>query len=90
MSTSVLTVSSKGQIVLPARVRKELAIINGDHLALYTSGDVIMLKKIDMPNADDFEQRLDEAKDWAESVGYKESDVDSIIADVRSRKRAAS
>lgn len=88
MSTDVLTVSSKGQVVLPARLRKKLSIGTGDHLAVYTSGDVIMLKRIDMPSEDDFASRLDEAEAWARSVDLRESDVDDAIAAVRARKRA--
>ena len=86
MSIEVLTVSSKGQIVLPAAMRRKLAIDNGDKLAAYISDDVIMLKRIDIPKEDEFIKRLDEAKDWAESVGYQESDVNDIIKSVRARK----
>jgi AbrB family looped-hinge helix DNA binding protein len=73
MNSEVLSVSSKGQVVLPAKLRKRLSINNGDHLAVYTSGDVIMLKKIEMPREEDFKAHLDEAKAWARSVGYQES-----------------
>lgn len=62
MSADVLTVSSKGQVVLPAKLRKELSIQSGDKLAIYTSGDVIMLKRIQMPTAEEFRARLDEAQ----------------------------
>jgi AbrB family looped-hinge helix DNA binding protein len=85
MSPEVLSVSSKGQVVLPAKLRKRLSIQNGDHLAVYTSGDVIMLKKIEVPREEDFKSHLDEAQAWAKSVGYQESDVDGVIAAVRSR-----
>lgn len=88
MSSEVLSVSSKGQVVLPAKLRKQLSIKSGDHLAVYTSGDVIMLKKIEMPREEDFKAHLDEAQAWARSVGYRESDVDGAIAAVRARKRA--
>ena len=83
MSLEVLTVSSKGQIVLPADIRKKMEINSGDKLAAYVYNDVIMLKVIKMPTASDFEKDLDAAKAWAASVGYKESDIDSIIKDVR-------
>ena len=33
------------------------------------------------------ETSMDEAKEWAASVGYKESDVDAIIKSVRKRKK---
>lgn len=88
MSIEVLTVSSKGQVVLPAEIRKQLSISSGDKLAAYASGDIIMLKVIKMPSEDDFIARLDEAREWAESVGYQQEDVDSIIKDVRRRKQA--
>lgn len=88
MSSEVLAVSSKGQVVLPAKLRKRLSIESGDQLAIYTSGDVIMLKKIEMPREEDFRSHLDEAQAWAKSVGYRESDVNDVIAAVRARKRS--
>lgn len=73
MSSEVLFVSSKGQVMLPVKLRKRLSIKNGDHLAVYTSGDVIMLKKTEMPREEDFKAHLDEAQAWARLVGYQES-----------------
>ena len=81
MNTQVLTVSSKGQISLPIAIRKRLSIDPGDKLEAYTSGDVIMLKTLKLPTAEEFEASLDEAQKWASSVGYKEEDVN----DSRSR-----
>ena len=87
MSTQILTVSSKGQISLPVAIRKLLSIDTGDKLVAYTSGDVIMLKTLKLPTAEEFEASLDEAQKWAASVGYKEEDVDAIIKSVRNKKR---
>ena len=81
MNTQVLTVSSKGQISLPIAIRKRLSIDPVDKLVAYTSGDVIMLKTLKLPTAEEFEASLDEAQKWASSVGYKEEDVN----DSRSR-----
>ena len=86
MSVVVLTVSSKGQVVLPSAMRKQLSIGNGSKLAAYAAGDVIMLKPIKIPTEADFSARLDEAKEWAASVGYEESDVNDIIKQARKRK----
>ena len=88
MSIDVLTVSSKGQVVLPVEMRKKLSIEAGSRLAAYASGDVIMLMPITIPTEQDFAARLDEAKEWAASVGYTEADVSDIIKDVRRKKRA--
>ena len=82
----VLTLSSKGQVVIPASIRKTLSIDVGDKLAAFVSDDVIMLKVLRMPSTDEFKSKLDEAQVWASSVGYAEQDVDDIIKEVRARK----
>ena len=87
MSTQILTVSSKGQISLPVNIRKNLSIDAGDKLVAYTSGDIIMLKPLKVPTEEDFEKLLDEAQEWAASVGYNEIDVDDIIKSARRNKK---
>lgn len=87
MNTQVLTVSSKGQISLPIAIRKSLSIDTGDKLVAYTSGDVIMLKVLKLPTAEEFEASMDRAQEWASSVGYAEEDVNDIIKSVRRSKR---
>ena len=86
MKAQILTVSSKGQISLPVSMRRLLSIDAGDKLAAYTSGDVIMLKVLKLPTAEEFEASLDEAQQWAASVGYEEGDVEEIIKSVRRKK----
>ncbi len=87
MNARILTLSSKGQISLPIAIRRNLNIDAGDKLAVYTSGDVVMLKVLRLPTIEEFSETLDEAKEWADSVGYKESDVNDIIKTVRKKKR---
>ncbi len=87
MNTQVLTVSSKGQIALPVGMRKLLSIETGDKLVAYASGDTIILKSLKLPDTAEFEAELDRAKEWADSVGYKEDDVESIVKSVRERHR---
>ncbi|MBQ5986921.1 MAG: AbrB/MazE/SpoVT family DNA-binding domain-containing protein [Clostridia bacterium] len=87
MAIDVLTVSSKGQVVLPASMRKSLSIEPGSHLAAYTSDDFIMLKVLHLPDEDDFKAKLDEAQAWAASVGYTEDDVEDVIRSVREKKQ---
>lgn len=83
MNTQVVTVSSKGQISLPVTIRKSMSIAAGDKLVAYTSGDVIMLKVLKLPTAEEFEKSLDQAQKWAASVGYAEEDVNDVIKSVR-------
>ena len=87
MGVNVITVSSKGQISLPAEIRKELSIVQGDRFAAYASGDTIILKKVQVPTEEEFKHYFDELQEWAASVGYKEDDVNDIIKEVRKRNR---
>ena len=87
MAIDVLTVSSKGQVVLPASIRKSLSIDTGSKLAVYASDDFIMLKVLRMPSVEEFKAKLDEAQAWAASVGYTEADVNEIIKFKRRSKR---
>ena len=87
MDTQVLTVTSKGQISLPINIRKKLSIDTGDSLVAYATDDAIILKTIKLPSIDEFENALLQAKEWANSVGYKENDVNDIIKSVRKNKR---
>lgn len=87
MSVEVLTVSSKGQVVLPVSMRNLLDIQPGDKLAAYATDDLIMLKVLRLPAQDEFRARLDEAQAWAASVGYAEADVSDIVKRVRRKNR---
>ena len=40
--------SSKGQVVIPTKIRKKLAIKEGSVLAVATDGDMIVLKKVNL------------------------------------------
>ena len=82
-----LFLCSPNSRVLPIEFRKNLNIKSGDRLAAFVSGDIIMLKRIDLPTEEDFILSLDEAADWAASVGYVEKDVNDIIQSVRKKKR---
>lgn len=86
MDAQVLTLSSKGQVALPINMRRKLSIDTGDKLVCYISGDVILLKAIKLPSISDFEKAMDDARDWAAAVGYKEEDVNDIVKSVRKKK----
>lgn len=86
MNIDMVTVSSKGQIVLPAKMRNSFSIASGDKLAVYATENAILLKPLKLPTPEDFAQWMAEAQDWAASVGYKEEDIDGIIKSVRKRK----
>ena len=86
MGMAVVTVSAKGQIVLPKEVRDALSISEGDTLAVYATDEVIALKPVKLPTAEEFSRWLDKVQEWAKDVGFKEQDVNDVIRSVRRRK----
>ncbi len=87
MSVDILSVSSKGQIVLPMEIRRRLNIGTGAKLAAYAVGNMIMLQQIDVPTEEDFKSALDEASQWAKDAGYAEADINGIIKSYRKSRR---
>ena len=69
MNVDVLTVSSKVQIALPDSVRNALSIAAGDKIVAYSSGDSILLKKLELPTEDEFSKWLDNAQKVGIPVG---------------------
>ena len=59
MKTDIITISTKGQVVLPIQMRRALNIEAGDHLVAYATDDAIVLKRLDMPTTVEFESWLD-------------------------------
>ena len=62
MRTEVITVSTKGQVVLPAPMRKELNIKAGDYLAAYATDEAIVLKPIELPATVEFQSWLEKVQ----------------------------
>jgi AbrB family looped-hinge helix DNA binding protein len=80
---SVVKVSSKGQIVLPARLREKAAIKKGDVLAVSLVGNKVIIEPLARPTKENWRQVLEEtAGIWSEvDPGY----VDELRAAVQQR-----
>ena len=87
MSVEVVTVSSKGQVVLPMDMRKSLSVSDGDTLAAFATDKVIVLRPCRLPTAEEFSEWLEEAESWAKEAGYGEDDVAGVIQSVRSKQQ---
>lgn len=58
----ITKLSSKGQVVLPMKIRTELGIDEGSVLAVDTMQDVIVLKKVDVDLISQFKKGLADVK----------------------------
>ena len=78
--------SSKGQVVIPNEFRKNLGLTSGTPLAVFTDGSNLMLKPIELPKVEDFENLLKESRKAVKASGLKKSDLKKIIKKVRNER----
>ena len=84
----VTSMSTKGQVVIPTAIRRELGLEPGRKLAIITDGANVLLRPIDPPKVSAFESLLAETRSWARKAGLKPSDVTAAIRKVRRARRA--
>lgn len=87
MGVNIITVSGKGQVVLPMEMRKKLGITEGGALAAFATDKVIVLKPVGMPTPEEFSGWLKDAQAWAKKAGYKDMDVAKAVKSVRKGKK---
>ena len=78
--------SSKGQVVIPEEIRKELGLRTGTQFLVVGGRDVVILKEITPPSTADFDDLIAEARRQARRAGMKRSDIKSAIEVVRKRR----
>lgn len=69
----MVTMSSKGQIVVPKGLRKEFGLETGTNFAIFGKDDTLILKKVNVPTA---KEVFDKVHKWgtelAKKKGWKE------------------
>jgi len=58
----ITKISSKGQIVIPRKIRKELNIDTGSIIAIEKMKEIIVIKKIDSELVSQFKKSLEDVK----------------------------
>lgn len=87
MTMQLVTVSSKGQIAIPVSYRKALSIKEGSQLVIYSDGENIILKPIELPSEDKLSAALANAREYAEKEGLTEEDVNTAIIESRKARK---
>ena len=78
--------SSKGQVVIPENIRKQLNLIEGTQFVVVGENDVVMLKVIEAPVISDFDDLIQQARVQAKSAGLKQPDISGAIKKARGHK----
>jgi len=81
--------SSKGQVVIPEVVRKQLKLKPGSQFVVVGEEDMVILKAISPPAIKQFDALIAKARSQAKQAGLKKSDITSAIAKVRNKKEQA-
>lgn len=79
--------SSKGQVVIPEEIRKDLGLSEGDQFIVIGEGDAVILKTITPPKIEEFHKLLGQARSAIRKAGIKRADVKSAITKVRNRAK---
>ena len=85
----ITAMSTKGQIVLPKKIRTDLNLDAGTKFVVSSENNTILLKPITDQKIAEFEAVLANFQKWAKEVGVTEADIDEAIKDVRKNKRKA-
>ena len=77
---AVTTISVRGQVVIPERIRRKLNLTEGTRLAVFGNEDTILLKRLAMPSAKEaFAQVAKWGENFAKEKGLKKEDVEKRI-----------
>ncbi len=76
-------ISSRGQIAIPADIRKELKLKEGQKVLFFLGDDTFLVKKV-MPET--FAEITKPLREAAKKAGMKESDVSDMTHRFRAKK----
>jgi AbrB family looped-hinge helix DNA binding protein len=79
--------SSKGQVVIPENIRKQLNLKAGAQFVVVGEKDVVILKSISPPSIDEFDNLIAEARKKAKKAGIKKSDINAAILKARGKMK---
>ena len=86
-NVSTTKMSSKGQVVIPENIRKQLNLKAGAQFVVIGEKDVIILKNIAQPSLDEFGVLIAEARKKGKQAGIKKSDINDAVLEARGKKK---
>lgn len=84
----VTTMSSKGQVVIPTDIRKELGLLAGAKLMVLTDGSNLLLKPVQTPKLQAFQTLIQRSRHYAKTAGLTKRAVAKALRNVRHAGRA--
>jgi len=78
--SEVTTVTSKGQITIPSRLRKEFGLEKGTKLMVVPTEYGLVLKKLELPSVEECQRRVEER---ADEVDLSPEEIDELVHEAR-------
>jgi AbrB family looped-hinge helix DNA binding protein len=78
--------SSKGQVVIPESIPRQLDLKEGAQFLVVGDEDVVILKVVTPPDRKEFDLLIAQARKQARELGLKPKDVKSALVKARARK----
>jgi AbrB family looped-hinge helix DNA binding protein len=88
IKTEVTSLSSKGQVVIPDRIRKEMGLTTGSKLMVITDGSNLLLKPVEEPKMEVFKKLIEESRKFAKNEKLKKTDIEKAIKETRRANRS--
>jgi len=85
-NVSTTKMSSKGQVVIPDTIRRNLNLKAGAQFIVIGDKDVVILKSITPPSIDEFDELIAKARNEGKKAGLRKADITEAIKKVRGKK----
>lgn len=76
----ITTVTSKGQITIPSRLREQFGLGKGTRLMVVPTEHGIILKKLELPSVEEFQQRIERR---SSDDDFSMDKIDQLVHDAR-------
>jgi len=84
MALELTRLSGKGQVVIPASVRKKLGLKRGMRFLVVGVGDTVVLRRLELGEETmRFKQVLIESRKKAEKIGFTQKEIERLIHETR-------
>jgi AbrB family looped-hinge helix DNA binding protein len=85
-NVSTTKMSSKGQVVIPENIRKNLNLKAGAQFIVIGEKGVVILKSITPPSIDEFDELIAKARQDGKKAGIKKTDIAEAVIKARGKK----
>ena len=84
-SVETTSISSRGQVVIPRRIREKMRLQEGEKFIVIGEEDTIVFKKLVPSHFKGFDKLLKKTREFVKQRGLKEKDVEDSIKESRKK-----